>query len=271
MTAPAVVLILVVLIAPIFYAFYLSLYKADYLRITSFRGLSNYAKMLTDPKVIHSISTTFLVSAVALAISMGLGVILALWVDKKSGKFAYFIEIVGLVPWVTSMVVGGLLWKWIFDPDRGILNYLLRMISLPAVNIYQTAASAVWAVIGVMAWRTVGYAMVMVLAGLKGIPRDVLEAGNVDGANRLQIFLKIKVPLIKTPILISSIVLFMSNFNNVTIPLVLTGGGPGNATDVTSLELYRMAFSYYQFGEASALSLIVFALNTILTIARRQY
>ncbi len=263
---PATMLILIILISPLFYTLYLSVYNADYLNITTFQGIGNYIKILQNPQIIKSIGTTFYISLVGLAISMGLGTMLALWVDKKSGKFAYALQIVGLVPWVTSMVVGGLLWKWILDPDLGLCNYVLRTLKLPEVNIYQTGNTAIWAVIIVMAWRTIGYAMVMILAGLKGIPYDIIEASNVDGANKFQILWNIKFPMIKTPLMISSIVLFMSNFNNVTIPMVLTGGGPGNATTVTSLELYRMAFSFYKFGDASALSFILFVINAILTI-----
>lgn len=266
LVVPAMTLLLVVLIAPVFYALYLSLHNANYLNITAFRGLGNFVKVLSNAGIRQSIGLTFMVSFAALFISMGLGTALALWVDCKGGRYAFAVQIIGLVPWVTSMVVGGLLWKWIFDPDRGILNYLLRLIGAAPINIYSTAASAFWAVVIVMAWRTVGYAMVMILAGLKGIPTEAIEAGCVDGANRFQIFWHIRVPLIKTPLLISSVVLFMSNFNNVIIPMVLTGGGPGNATSVVSLELYRMAFTYFKFGEAGALSLIVFLLNTLLTI-----
>lgn len=263
---PAALLIFIILISPLFYTVYLSVHNADYLNVTTFQGLGNYIKILQNPQIIKSIGVTFYISFVGLAICMGLGTLLALWVDKKDGHFAYALQIVGLVPWVTSMVVGGLLWKWILDPDLGLLNYILRTLNLPTINIYQTGNSAIWAVIIVMSWRTIGYSMVMILAGLKGIPYDMIEAGNVDGANKFQIFWKIKFPMIKTPIMISSIVLFMSNFNNVTIPMVLTGGGPGNATTVTSLELYRMAFSFYKFGDASALSFIIFAINAILTI-----
>lgn len=263
---PATCLILLILISPLFFAFFISLYNADYLSLTTFVGLKNYVRILNNKQMIHSIGLTFFISFTGLAVSMVLGTALALWVDKKNGTFAYMIQLIGLIPWVTSMVVGGLLWKWILDPDLGLCNYLLKLVGLPAVNIYQTGASAVAAVILVMAWRTVGYAMVMILAGLKGIPSDVIEAGNVDGASRFQIFWMIKIPLIKTPLMISSIVLFMSNFNNVTIPMVLTGGGPGNATTVTSLELYRQAFSFYKFGDASALSFVIFLINAVLTI-----
>ncbi len=263
---PATLLIFVILISPLFYTLYLSVYNADYLNISAFVGLENYVKILKNPQILGSIGTTFYISFAGLAISMGLGTLLALWVDKRSGKFSYALQIVGLVPWVTSMVVGGLLWKWILDPDLGLCNYIFRTLGLPAVNIYQTGFTALWALIIVMAWRTIGYAMVMILAGLKGIPDDIIEAGNVDGASRFQIFWRIKFQIIKTPLMISSIVLFMSNFNNVTIPMVLTGGGPGNSTAVTSLELYRMAFSFYKFGDASAFSFILFAINAILTI-----
>jgi ABC-type sugar transport system permease subunit len=263
---PAALLIFIILISPLFYTVYLSVHNADYLNVTSFKGIENYIKIFSDVQLMKSIAMTFYISIVGLIISMGLGTILALWVDKKNGKFAYALQIVGLVPWVTSMVVGGLLWKWILDPDLGLCNYVLRTLNLPTINIYQTGKTALWAVIIVMAWRTIGYAMVMILAGLKGIPYDLIEAGSIDGASKFQIFTRIKFPLIKTPIMISSIVLFMSNFNNVTIPMVLTGGGPGNATTVTSLELYRMAFSFYKFGDASALSFIVFAINAILTL-----
>lgn len=266
MALPAALLIFVILISPLFYTLYLSVHNADYLNITSFVGLKNYIKVLNNPQIIKSIGTTFIISFAGLAISMALGTFLALWVDKKNGGFAYALQIIGLVPWVTSMVVGGLLWKWILDPDLGLLNYTLRFLGFSTLNIYQTSTTAIWAVIIVMAWRTIGYAMVMILAGLKGISHELIEAGNVDGANKFQIFWKIKFPIIRTPIMISSIVLFMSNFNNVTIPMVLTGGGPGNATSVTSLELYRMAFSFYKFGDASALSFIIFAINAILTI-----
>jgi ABC-type sugar transport system permease subunit len=263
---PALAFIFVILIGPLGYTLYLSLHRADYLAITEFVGLDNFVTVLSDPEVLRSIGLTFFVSLAGLAISMVLGVLLALWVERRTGGFAYAIQIVGLIPWVTSMVVGGLLWKWLLDPDLGLVNYVLRSLGGSPVNIYATSTSAVWAVIAVMAWRTIGYAMVMTLAGLKGIPHEIIEAGRVDGASARQILFRIKVPIIQTPLMIASIVLFMSNFNNVVIPMVLTGGGPGNATTVASLKLYRMAFNYYQFGESSAFSVVLFAINTILTV-----
>ena len=108
--------------------------------------------------------------------------------------------------------------------------------------------------------------MVMILAGLKSLPADYIEAAKVDGANAWNILLRIKIPLIKTPLLISAIVLTMSNFNNNTVPMVLTTGGPSNATNVITLYLYKLSFTYYRFGTSSALSTLLFAINAVMII-----
>jgi ABC-type sugar transport system permease subunit len=108
--------------------------------------------------------------------------------------------------------------------------------------------------------------MVMILGGLKGLSGELIEAARVDGASSQQIFWRIKLPLIKTPALVSSIVLTMSNFNNNTVPMVLTGGGPGDATNVITLETYRLGFSYFQFGNASALSFIALLINAAIVV-----
>jgi ABC-type sugar transport system permease subunit len=108
--------------------------------------------------------------------------------------------------------------------------------------------------------------MVMILAGLKGISGDLIEAAQVDGANGRQVFWRVKLPMIKTPALISSVVLTMSNFNNNTIPMVLTSGGPANATNVITLNLYRVGFTYFQFGKACALAFVVFTINILLVV-----
>ena len=139
-----------------------------------------------------------------------------------------------------------------------MFNYFLRCLGIAPVAIFENKTASLVTLIVVMAWRTIGYSMVMILAGLKGVDKGLLEAARVDGANTWQALMRIKLPLIKTPMLLSTIVLTMSNFNNNTVPLILTGGGPGTATNVISLELYRMGFTYYKFGLASALSVLVF-------------
>lgn len=261
---PAAALIVLIMILPLFYTVFCSVSNMDYMQFGGLVGLRNFQKIFADPNTFYSLFITVIITFATVVLSMLGGTLLAVWADKKSRAFAYVIEIIGLIPWVTSMVVSGLLWKWILDGDMGLLNYLLSRIGIGKLSMLSSKTPAILATILVMSWRTIGYSMVMVLGGLKGLPGGLLEAGAVDGASERQIFWKIKVPLLKTPLLISFVVLTMSNFNNMTIPLVLTSGGPGNATNVISLMMYKMGFNYYQFGPACALAIVVFALNILL-------
>lgn len=261
---PAMILIFVIMIFPLFYTVYCSVQSLDYMQFGGFVGLKNYAKIFADPKFWPSIQVTLTISLAAVAVSLVLGTLLAIWVDSEFCRFGYAVQLTGLIPWVTSMVVAALLWKWVFDGESGLLNYFLSTLGMRPVNFFSSGPAAVATTVFVIAWRTIGYSMVMILAGLKGLSHELIEAASVDGASSNQIFWRIKLPMIKTPALISTIVLTMSNFNNNTIPMVLTSGGPADATNVITLNLYRMGFSYFQFGKASALAFVVFAINLIL-------
>lgn len=266
LTLPAMVLIIVILVFPLFYTMYCSLYNLDYLQNGGFVGLNNYARLLSDPEIFGSFGRTFVITIAAAAISLVAGLVFALWIDRRAGVLAYTIEMVGLLPWVISMVVGALLWRWILNGELGLLNYALTLLGFKPVYFFQDKFLSAAALTLVMAWRTIGYSMVMILAGLKGIPLGLIEAARVDGVTPWQLLLKIKLPLIQTPMLVSTVVLTMSNFNNNTVPLVLSGGGPGNATSVITLTLYKMGFTYYKFGMASALAFLVFAINIVMVI-----
>lgn len=264
--APATILIVMIMVVPLFYTLYCSFSNMDYMQFNGYVGLKNYIQILGDRNTWTSLLTTLVITFTGVAISLVFGTLLAIWVDRKHGIVAYGIELIGLTPWVISMVVAALLWKWVLDGDMGLFNYLRNLVGLDNVYVFLKKNYAVMTTIFVIAWRTIGYSMVMILAGLKSLPGEVLEAAQVDGANAFTTFWKIKLPMIKTPMLISSIVLTMSNFNNVTIPMVMTGGGPGTATNVISLMLYKTGFSYYQFGPASALSVLVFVINIVFVV-----
>lgn len=264
--APATILIVMIMVVPLFYTLYCSFSNMDYMQFNGYVGLKNYIQILGDRNTWTSLLTTLVITFTGVAISLVFGTLLAIWVDRKHGIVAYGIELIGLTPWVISMVVAALLWKWVWDGDMGLFNYLRNLVGLDNVYVFLKKNYAVMTTIFVIAWRTIGYSMVMILAGLKSLPGEVLEAAQVDGANAFTTFWKIKLPMIKTPMLISSIVLTMSNFNNVTIPMVMTGGGPGTATNVISLMLYKTGFSYYQFGPASALSVLVFVINIVFVV-----
>lgn len=263
---PAAFLVIAFLVVPVGYAFYVSLYRCDYLNFTRFLGLGNYLAVLGDASILKTIALTAWVSFVGLLFALVFGVSIALWIHNAKKKLAYFLQIISLIPWVTSMIVSALLWRWMLQDDLGLVNFLLSNTSIGAINFLSNRTIAICSLIFVMTWRVIAYVMVQVLAGLKSIPIDFEEAATIDGASRWQLFWRIKVPLLKTPLAISSIIIALSNINNVTVPLTLTGGGPGTATTVMAMEVYKQSFTYYHFGESSALSILMCAVNFLLII-----
>ena len=181
-------------------------------------------------------------------------------------RFAYLIEMFGLIPWVISMMVAALLWRWLFNGDLGLFNMIVKALGGNPIYVVENETSAVIALIFVLTWRLVGYAMIMILAGLKGLDTTLIEAAKVDGASSWQILWRVKLPLIKTQMLLSTIVLTVSNFTNNTVPKVLTSGGPNDATNVITLFQYNLGFRYYQFGTSAALSIIVMLITSLIII-----
>lgn len=265
--SPTVVLIAVMLIIPLGYAVYCSFWRCDYMNFTKFVGFDNYAATLGKKDILIYIVRTFGVSLLSVAIAVFLGVVFALWINLSGKRMAFILELLVLIPWVTSMVVAALLWKWILNDNLGLLEYVLdKLFGISDIGFLTDPKKAIYTLTLVMTWRVIGYVMVQTLAGLKSIPDDVKEAAMIDGANRWQNFWRITLPLVKTPLLIASIIVFLSNINNLTVPLSLTAGGPGKTTMLVAVEIYRQGFSYYHFGEATALSVILCLINVIFTV-----
>ena len=264
--APSILVIFFVLIVPLGYSVYCSLYKCNYMNFTDFVGLDTFIRVLSDKTYLAAFGRTFLFTAASLVISLGFGVVFALWIHKYKGITAYAIELLVLIPWVTSQVVGTILWKWILNEDLGLLNYIIRVCGGSPLKLLSDPNIAQITLILVMSWRTIGYAMVNILAGLKSIPDNVEEAAIVDGVSKFQMLRYIRLPMIKTPLLISTIILTLSNINNLTVPLSLTGGGPGTATRVIMIPIYRLGFENYQFGTSSALSILLMIVTVVLSI-----
>lgn len=241
------------------------MYKVNYMKFTEFVGFDNFIKVLSNPSYLSALGRTFYISAISLVISLVLGVAFALWINKRKSIIAFSIQLIVLIPWVTSQVVGALLWKWILNEDLGILNYFIRFFGGDKLPLLSDAYLANVMLILVITWRTIGYAMVNVLAGLKSISPSVEEAARIDGTNGWQMLRYIRIPMLKTPLLISTIILTLSNINNLVVPLTLTGGGPGTSTSVITIPIYRLAFESYQFGTSSALSVVLFVITVILS------
>ncbi len=264
--SPTLILILIFLLIPLGFAVFCSLYRCDYMQFTRFMGLGNYLDVLTNKQIIASIGRSFFISSISLVLALILGMLLALWINAASGKLAYTLQIATLIPWVTSMIVAAMLWKWIFQDETGLLNYFMAETGLGKVGFLTDRSIAIYTLIFVITWRVIGYVMVQLLAGLKSIPVEYEEAAQIDGANRWNLFWRLRVPLLKTPLAISAIIVGLSNLNNLNVPLSLLAGGPGKSTMVVAIEIYRMSFTSYHFGESSALSIVLCLINFLLTL-----
>ena len=234
---------------------------------SKFVGLKNYIDVFSKETTITSLLVSLKISIVSLVIAIIIGTLLALWINSANGRFAYILEIMILIPWVTSQVVAAMLWKWLLKDETGLINYIVQQLGHEPIGFLSDKNIAVVSLIIVITWRVIGYVMVQLVAGLKAIPKEYDEAAMIDGVNKWQMFWFVRLPQLKTPMAISAIIVALSNLNNLTVPLTLTGGGPGNATTVISILAYRESFSYYHFGEASAMSIALCIMNFILTVA----
>lgn len=235
--SPTMLLILIFLIVPLAFAFYCSLYRCDYMQFSKFMGLQNYADVLTDPDILASIGRSFFVSMLSLVLALALGVLLALWIHMLTKGAAYVLQLLVLIPWVTSMIVAAMLWKWIFQDDTGLLNYLLSLFGVENVGFLTDKRIAIYTLIFVMTWRVIGYVMIQVLAGLKAIPVEYEEAAQIDGASKWYLIFCL-VPRICLPtIACASLLIFIGAWNEYTVSSVL----------VNSQSLYPIQVSIYNY------------------------
>lgn len=263
MVAPTVIVLSVFSIAPTLYGALVSLYNVQFVQLLGFVGLDNYVWMLTSPDFWQSfrVSITFTAFSVILAVTVGFG--LALLANQVLGIVPLFRTLV-VVPWVTSYVVVYLIFKWILNFDDGLINVALATVGLPKVAWLTDPTLAMGSLIVVDTWRNAPYAMILLLAGLQTIPEELYEAAATDGASSWRSFWTMTLPLMKLPLAIVLVLLTIVNFNTLVSMLVLTGGGPGRATEPLSLFMYLQAFNYFRMGPAESIAMFIFLLNLVL-------
>jgi multiple sugar transport system permease protein len=266
---PAVVFFAVFFFIPIFSQLYTSLFTG--VRSHTFVGLGNFQRALGDPSVLASFITTVIFAAGSLVIGIVLGLTLAVILNQALPGRTLFRAIL-LVPYLTSVAIIGLLWRNILDPQVGILNRVLEAIGVPSQSWLTTQPLAV--IIGIAVWSSVGYTMVLFLAGLQGIPSVYYEAARIDGASPMQRFLWITLPLLAPTTLFVSMIGVITSLQQFALPYIVTGGGPGDATSLYAFRVFNVAFSDSDFSYASALSflllLVILALSLVqMRVARR--
>jgi multiple sugar transport system permease protein len=225
-----------------------------------FLGLGNYLYVFQDRELRDAVGWTleFMVSVVS--IELVLGMLIAIVLNSKFlGRMRESLRAIFLVPIMLSGLVSGLMWRLMFDPEYGPVNHLMSLIGVGMIHWGSEVATARVMVIITDIWLATPFCMLVLLAGMQGIPIDLNEAASIDGANGFQTFMNITFPLLKYPIMVVVVTRAMDAIRAFDMIYTLTGGGPGQATSTVMYYNYRYAFGYFQMGRASAMS-IVFAL-----------
>jgi len=267
LVSPIFLFLVIFLVYPTLYQVYLSFYDIYLLRPdkATYVGLTNYFKVLSDPNVIHSIYLTLLFTFLTVILELVLGLAIALLLDR-SWKGIGILETIVLLPFFAMPIVSGLVWKFLWDADWGIINYLLSLIfgiKIGTLNWLGDPNLAFIAIVVTEVWNHTPFAVLVFLASLKAIPIQPIESAKIDGANPIQIFRHITLPFLTPAILI--VLTFRTIFNLRVFDVIysLTAGGPGNATYLMSINIYFSAFRYYQAGYGGALAVILLIITLI--------
>ena len=260
---PAALLVLSVVVYPVYFAAEFSFYNSVIFSKGDFVGLDNYAGLFSASIFRNAVaSLIFVGGSIVLAVGAGLG--LALLLNGKVMLRTTFRTVI-FIPWVTSQIASGLVWRWLANPDYGPIVYALQEIGGPRIDLLGDRNLAMAVLIFTNAWRSVAFSMIVILSGLQTIPESVIRSALIDGASAWRTFRSITFPLLLPSIFVCVITSTFSYFNIITIPLILTGGGPQDATELITLRMYREAFSYFNVGFASAVTMLILALNIGLT------
>lgn len=269
--SPAVIMMVALIIYPMIYGVYLSFYNTNLVNKWKFVGLKYYLQAFTQSEFYTSVLLTFLFMILVVAGHFLIGFILASVLNKKFVGRTIF-RVIFMLPWLFPETVIALLFTWIMNPMYGVLNSILKSLGIISSNIswLGSAQLAFPSVVAVCIWKGYPLVMTMILSGLQGISSDLYEAARIDGANKWKQFLNVTVPGLK-PVLTTTIILdSVWWFKQYTLVYTMTGGGPGTATDLISLNIYGTAFNDLRFGKAAAWGIIVFVICYLISKVYRM-
>lgn len=258
---PALIGTLIFIVIPVVFSFGLSFCEWDLLSDIRFAGLKNYFELLTSPNFALILKNTFVFAISVTLIAVVIPVILAAVLNNKI-RGSEFFKTAYFLPFITPMIVIAIIWEWIFDPNFGLLNYLLKT----HINWLYDTKTALFALIIVSAWKLIGYNMVILLSGFSTISQNLYESAKIDGASPLNTFFKITLPLLSPTIFFVVIITTISSFQVFDLIYLMTQGGPMDSTNVLVYWIYKNAFEFFNIGAASAGAYILFIIVFVLTV-----
>lgn len=268
--APYYIFFVFMLLLPIINTIINSFTNYDLYNKKDFIGLSNYINLFKDELFLTSIQNTVVYFLLYVIPSMVLGLLLALLLSKEGRGFKFF-RAAFYIPYVISMVCASTIWLWIFDPVNGVLNQALKAMGLSTGTWLKDPKMAMLCVALVGVWKTLGYCMLINLSGIKSIPGYLYEAARLDGANGIQKLRYITLPMLQPTTFFLFITSCISSFNVFEQVNVLTAGGPLNATTTIVHQIYKRGFTQFKMGYASAMSVVLLIIVSIITFVNFSY
>ena len=275
---PTVIVLLALTIYPTIYSFTLSLNTwnmSNRNAVWEFVGLANYAQILQDARFWNAaqVTGTYMVGTIATQLVLGLGIALLL---QRQVLAAGLVRTALLLPMMTTPVVVGLIWRFMFNPTQGIVNYLLSLVGISGPNWLGGLHTGLLSVMIADIWEWTPFMVLILLAALQTLPQEPSEAAAIDGASAWQAFQHITIPLLRPTIVVAVLLRAIDSFKTFDLVYVMTNGGPGTSTETLSFYTYKWGFKFFQMGYASALSfvmlimVIIFANILILATARKR-
>ena len=266
LVAPAILILFVMNIFPLLWSFGLSFfnYKASSPRVPSFRGLSNYERMLTDEKTWERFQTTAVIVSSSVLLQLIIGFLLALMFAKAFPMRRVVLMLV-LTPMMLSFVSVGVFFKLFYEPTFGIVSYVMNFFFEDRFVMLGSPAGAIAGIVIADAWMWSPFVMLLVLAGLVSVPKYLYEAAEIDRASSWRTFWTITFPYIKSLLLLAILFRTIETFKLFDIVYIITEGGPGSSTETIAVFLYRNAFQFFQTSRSAALAYIVLFIVIVLT------
>lgn len=253
---PALLLLLSTIGIPIVKSLYMSLFEMSLLNMkqSTWNAFGNFKALFAEDDFLHSVSVTFRYVVSVVGIQFVLGMALAVILNGKM-RFRSALRTVVLIPWVVPTIIGALLWMWLFQPQYGVINYILKSLHLVSEPLQWLSdiRLALFAVMIAALWKQLPFMVTMLLAGMQGISADMYEAAMIDGANKRQQFFHITLPMLKSTIQTVTLISCIENFKMFPLFWIMTSGGPVDATTTLSILSYKTAFIELDLGKGAAI------------------
>jgi ABC-type sugar transport system permease subunit len=266
---PAFVILLVFLIFPLFWNVYISLHDVSLITLIKgwrYIGWQNFLNLIEDPNFQTSLKVTLLFVAGSVALQFGVGLLISTLLNQKV-RAAGVLRALFIIPWTISAVIAAFSFKFIFDENFGILNYLFDKIGLQPINWLSDPNMVVWSMVIANMWYGTPFTILFLTAGSFSINPTIYEAAIIDGASKMKTFLHITLPILKPFIVINLVLITMWSVNFFDLQLVMTGGGPLFASTTASLYMYRQAFEFGLLSKGAAAGLILVVINLVVAFS----